>query len=121
MEATKPMSSNIGRSVDWQTAEGRGTLQLVRRQVKDASMLSYQRVLSRVETPEKRERPVRRAEMLFDWAGSTFRNCGTCSGGARSRFVPIAQHYGIPNHYIDFTTDPGVAGFFARTSATPSP
>jgi FRG domain len=25
----------------------------------------------------------------------------------------IMQHYGIPTNYIDFTTDPGVAGFFA--------
>ena len=25
----------------------------------------------------------------------------------------VLQHYGIPTNYIDFTTDPGVAGFFA--------
>jgi len=25
----------------------------------------------------------------------------------------VAQHYGLPTHYLDFTTDPAVAGFFA--------
>src|SRR6185436_19666248 len=28
-------------------------------------------------------------------------------------FMAIAQHYGIATHYLDFTTDPAVAGFFA--------
>ena len=27
--------------------------------------------------------------------------------------MAIAQHHGIPTHYLDFTTDPAVAGFFA--------
>jgi hypothetical protein len=31
----------------------------------------------------------------------------------------IMQHYGIPTFYIDFTTDPGVAGFFAADTKTP--
>jgi hypothetical protein len=29
--------------------------------------------------------------------------------------LAIAQHYGIPTHFLDFTTDPGIAGFFAAT------
>jgi hypothetical protein len=28
----------------------------------------------------------------------------------------MLQHYGVPTHYIDFTTDAGVAGFFASDS-----
>jgi hypothetical protein len=31
----------------------------------------------------------------------------------------IAQHYGIPTPFIDFTTDPGVAGFFAADTKNP--
>jgi hypothetical protein len=31
----------------------------------------------------------------------------------------IAQHYGIATHLIDFTTDPGIAGFFACDSKQP--
>jgi hypothetical protein len=32
----------------------------------------------------------------------------------------ILQHYGVPTHYIDFTTDPGVAAFFAGDTAAPN-
>lgn len=31
-------------------------------------------------------------------------------------FYAVAQHYGIPTNYIDFTTDPEVATFFATNS-----
>lgn len=34
-------------------------------------------------------------------------------------FYAIAQHYGIPTNYIDFTTDPGIAGFFAAHTTNP--
>jgi FRG domain-containing protein len=33
----------------------------------------------------------------------------------------IMQHYGIPTHYIDFSMDPGVAGFFAADCTTAPP
>ena len=36
-----------------------------------------------------------------------------------NQFFAVAQHYGIPTHYIDFTTDPAVAGFFAADTKTP--
>lgn len=35
--------------------------------------------------------------------------------------IAIAQHYGIPTHYLDFTTDPAVAGFFAADTTMPDP
>ena len=34
-------------------------------------------------------------------------------------FCAVIQHYGIPTHYIDFTTDPAVAGFFAADTQLP--
>lgn len=36
-------------------------------------------------------------------------------------FFAVLQHYGVPTHYVDFTTEPGIAGFFAAhdPSATP--
>jgi len=36
-------------------------------------------------------------------------------------FFAVLQHYGVPTHYVDFSTDPNVAGFFAahNPSATP--
>lgn len=33
--------------------------------------------------------------------------------------MAVAQHYGIATHFIDFSTDPAVAGFFAVDGATP--
>jgi hypothetical protein len=35
-------------------------------------------------------------------------------------FFSVIQHYGFPTHYIDFTTDPGVAGFFASDGGLPN-
>ena len=35
------------------------------------------------------------------------------------QFFAIIQHYGIPTNYVDFTTDPAVAGFFAADTKTP--
>jgi len=34
-------------------------------------------------------------------------------------FCAIIQHYGIPTHYIDFSTDPTIAGFFAADTKNP--
>jgi hypothetical protein len=34
-------------------------------------------------------------------------------------FFAIAQHYGIATNYIDFSTDPAAAGFFAADTANP--
>jgi len=33
--------------------------------------------------------------------------------------IAIAQHYGLPTAFIDFTTEPRVAGYFASTSKRP--
>src|SRR4051812_32025643 len=32
--------------------------------------------------------------------------------------LAVAQHYGLPTTFLDFSTDPGVAGFFATSGAT---
>jgi hypothetical protein len=37
----------------------------------------------------------------------------------RDAVFAIAQHYGIPTDYIDFTTDPSVAGYFACDTKSP--
>jgi hypothetical protein len=34
-------------------------------------------------------------------------------------FCAVLQHYGVPTSYIDFSTEPGVAGFFASDTQTP--
>jgi hypothetical protein len=35
------------------------------------------------------------------------------------KFFAILQHYGVPTDLLDFTTDPGVAGFFAADTRQP--
>lgn len=43
--------------------------------------------------------------------------------GNPDAFFAVAQHYGIPTNFLDFSTDPGVAGYFAsgsRKSAKPT-
>ena len=37
------------------------------------------------------------------------------------QFYAIAQHYGIPTNYIDFTTEPAIAAFFAADTSNPPP
>jgi FRG domain-containing protein len=34
-------------------------------------------------------------------------------------FFAVAQHYGLPTPYIDFTTEPAIAGFFACDTTNP--
>jgi hypothetical protein len=51
----------------------------------------------------------------------------SCSGAVDSAIAAFnptqlhlaARHYGFPSDYLDFTTSPGVAAFFATTNATP--
>jgi len=38
----------------------------------------------------------------------------------KDQFFAVAQHYRIPTNYVDFTTEPRVAGFFAAHQAKPS-
>lgn len=40
-------------------------------------------------------------------------------GEDENAFLAVAQHYGIPTPYIDFTTEPAIAGFFACDTPTP--
>lgn len=42
-------------------------------------------------------------------------------GDDRDAAFAVAQHHGLPTHYLDFTTDPAVAGFFAADSKKPEP
>jgi hypothetical protein len=34
-------------------------------------------------------------------------------------FFAVLQHYGVPTHYIDFTTDPGIAAYFSADTKVP--
>lgn len=59
---------------------------------------------------EGREETRRKLGRFYDWVIST---PGLEPLYEENSFFAVAQHYGIPTNYIDFSTDPGVAGFFA--------
>lgn len=79
---------------------------------------SYYRVLTSGD-PEKKEKCACRVEMFFKWVGSIPELRYLQEPDRVHGFFAIMQHYGIPTYYIDFTTDPGAAGFFAADTASP--
>jgi hypothetical protein len=68
---------------------------------------------------EKKEKSAQRVKMFSYWV-STIPELQYLQVPERvNDFYAILQHYGIPTNYIDFTTDPGVAGFFAADTKNP--
>jgi FRG domain-containing protein len=66
---------------------------------------------SRANDPELTPLALRRLSMFFKWLRE-IPQLKPLLDNPHDAFI-IAQHYGIPTHYIDFTIEPGVAGFFA--------
>ena len=60
------------------------------------------------------KRAQRRIEMFLGWLSQTPQLQSLLANVDSAGIV--AQHYGIPTNYIDFSTEPGVAGFFAADS-----
>ena len=90
-----------------------------RGQVRDwLPVSSLQRVLASGD-PEQKEKSTRRVAMFFDWIGTIPELRYLQAPEHIHDFFAVMQHYAIPTHYIDFTTDPGVAGFFAADTKSP--
>jgi hypothetical protein len=53
----------------------------------------------------------KRLDRFFGWVRSTA-GLEAIASDERAMYA-VAQHYGIPTHFVDFTTSPDVAGFFA--------
>jgi hypothetical protein len=79
---------------------------------------SLRRVLDSRDS-ERQELAARRIGMFKKWLGTIQELQYLQKEEFIHDFAAIAQHYGIPTHYIDFTTDPGVAGFFSADTSTP--
>lgn len=60
---------------------------------------------------EEKQRALERARRFIGWAKSTS-GLETLVKDVDATSA-VAQHYGIPTNYIDFTTSPEIAGFFA--------
>jgi len=71
----------------------------------------------RVDDEERRALADRRMNLFLQWVTGTPELQHLMSDHAA--LAAVAQHYGIPTHQIDFTTEPGVAGFFAADGDGP--
>lgn len=67
----------------------------------------------------RRERAERRLHLLIDWVRQTPELAYLLNPEHVHDLFGIMQHYGIATNYIDFTTEPAVAGFFAADTTTP--
>jgi hypothetical protein len=65
------------------------------------------------------ERNRRRIRMFYRWAAEVEQLAALREPQNVNQLFAVLQHYGISTHYLDFTTDPGVAGFFACDSRAP--
>jgi hypothetical protein len=63
---------------------------------------------------------LRRIELFWRFTQDTPQLRFLTSPEKEHHFYAILQHYGVPTCYLDFTTDPGVAGFFAADAKTRS-
>ncbi len=68
---------------------------------------------------ERKERVTQRQIMFYNWVGLIQKLQFLQKREYDHDYFAIMQHYGIPTFYIDFTTDPGVAGFFAADTKEP--
>jgi hypothetical protein len=59
------------------------------------------------------ERNIRRIEMFCDWAGGMAELQYLLETGKVHDLYAILQHYGVATNYLDFSTDPAVAAYFA--------
>lgn len=55
----------------------------------------------------------KRLEMFCSWLSRTPQLSYLLEPHNWHELFAVLQHYGVPTHYIDFTTDPGIAAFFA--------
>ena len=90
-----------------------------RGQVRDwPPVSSWYRILASGNT-EAEARVRRRIAMFFQWIGGIPELRYLREPEHVNDCFAIMQHYGIPTHYIDFTTEPSVAGFFAADTTNP--
>jgi hypothetical protein len=73
----------------------------------------------RLQLNNDTEEAIYRCELFMSWILETIELKYLLDPLRVNELEAIMQHYGIPTHYIDFTTDPGVAGFFASDTKTP--
>jgi FRG domain len=112
--------ANIEEAVDLAyELKNNGSYNWFRGQVQDWPPYSSHNRLLASRDSEKIKKSERRFELFFDWVGKIPELRYLQNPEHVHDFFAIMQHYGIPTNYIDFTTNPGVAGFFTADTANP--
>lgn len=95
-------------------AEGR--YDLFRGQVRNYQLVPS---LHRIEGPEK-EATIEKFARFEGWVHNTL-GLEELARAGTDAMLAVAQHYGLPTPFLDFTTDPEIAGFFACDAADVAP
>jgi hypothetical protein len=96
-----------------------GSYDLFRGQARDYPPLpSLARILASGDSA-KAERARRRLRLFEQWLASIPELAYLLDVGREHDFFAVAQHYGIPTNYLDFTSEPSIAGFFAADTREP--
>jgi FRG domain len=74
---------------------------------------------SRLDQDRKQEAR-EKAEEFYQWVAEEPDLAYLARDEQLDALCAIAQHYGIPTNYVDFTTDPAIAGFFACDTGLPA-
>lgn len=112
--------ANVQEAVELaQSFKAKGRYNWFRGQVRDWPPLSSLFRLRRDADESAFERVQTRYKLFMEWLSENVDLKYLLEAGNEHQFFAVAQHYGIPTDYIDFTTDPAVAGFFAADTETP--
>jgi hypothetical protein len=75
--------------------------------------------LYRKQTEDEIKKAELQYELFTTWIGKTEELNYLLNPANNHELEAIMQHYGLPTHYIDFTTNPAIAGFFASDTNKP--
>lgn len=75
------------------------------------------------QNPDEDARYQARLDLFCEWLADTDELRHLLEEAHAHECYAVLQHYGVPTHYIDFTTEPGIAAFFAADvkSSPPEP
>jgi len=113
-------AANLNEAIEMaQTFKDSGKFDLFRGQTQDwPPYSSLYRILSSENTVEI-EKAELRVRILKAWLQKIPELSYLLNPENEHHFYAVMQHYGIPTHYIDFTKNPDVAGFFASYTENP--
>lgn len=95
---------------EWQRA---GTHSWFRGQNKEAWQLVSRLTRAQLLGPQEADAVHARMGLLCKWVTSVPELRYLLEPEHVHAFFAVLQHYGVPTHYIDFTSNPAIAGFFA--------